>query len=108
MATHETCGETVLLGRYVGGDEGKDFQWDTVYGNERVPPFANRCQRGRCILIKLSHLIEGEAARKSAYHSKNLANDVRRRICSALQLLIQSEDELRDGEVLSGVGLCVH
>ena len=34
MTAYEGGPETILLGREMGGDEGKDFQWDAVYGNE--------------------------------------------------------------------------
>jgi hypothetical protein len=65
MPTNETGAEAIPMGRKMGfemgGDEGKDIQRDTVYGNERVPPFANSRQRGRGILIKLRNLVEGEA-----------------------------------------------
>jgi hypothetical protein len=62
MAAHGTGTETVLLGREVGGDEGKDIQRDAICASERVPPFANSRQRGRGLLIKLRHLIERDAA----------------------------------------------
>jgi hypothetical protein len=56
MAAYGAGAEKVLLGREMGGDEGKDIQWDTVYGNERVPPFANSRQRGRGLLVELGNL----------------------------------------------------
>ena len=46
MAAHERGTETVLLGREVGGDEGKDIQRDAVDVNEGVLPLADGRQRG--------------------------------------------------------------
>jgi len=64
MAAYESDAETVFLGVEMGGDEGKDIQWDAVYSDEGVPPFADSRQRGRGILVKLRNLIEGEAAKE--------------------------------------------
>jgi hypothetical protein len=44
MTTYKTGAETVLLGREMGGDEGKDIGWDAVYANKGVPPFADSHQ----------------------------------------------------------------
>jgi hypothetical protein len=60
MTTYKTGAETVLLGREMGGDEGKDIQRDAVYMNEGVPPLADSRQRGRGILVELRNLIDGE------------------------------------------------
>jgi hypothetical protein len=46
MTAHETGAEPVLVGREVGGDEGKDVHRDTVYANEGVFPLANSRQCG--------------------------------------------------------------
>jgi len=45
MTAYMTGVETVRLGIEVGGDEGKDIQRNAVDVNERVPPFADACQR---------------------------------------------------------------
>ena len=39
--THTTGTETVLLGTEVGGDEGKDIQWNAIDVSEGVPPFTD-------------------------------------------------------------------
>ena len=46
MTADESGAESVLLGRQVGGDEGKNVQWDAVDGSKRVLPFAYGYQRG--------------------------------------------------------------
>ena len=61
MTTNETEAETVVLGREMGGDEGKDIQRDAVDGNEGVPPLADGDQRGRDVLVELRKGIKGEA-----------------------------------------------
>ena len=61
MAAYEGGSEPVRLGGEMGGDEGKNLQRDAIYGNERVPPLADGCQRGRDIPVKLINLVEREA-----------------------------------------------
>ena len=58
---HEGGLKTVLLGREMGGDEGKDLHRDAVYGNEGIPPLADGRQRGRGIPVELRNPVEGEA-----------------------------------------------
>jgi hypothetical protein len=60
MATNKTGAEMVPLGREMGGDEGKDIDWDAVYANEGVPPFADSCQRCGGILGELRNVVKGE------------------------------------------------
>ena len=60
MATYKTGAETVPLGREMDGDKGKDIDWDAVYGNEGVPPFADSCQRCGGISGELRNVIKGE------------------------------------------------
>ena len=45
MTAYLTGFEKVLLGREVGGDEGKDVQRNAVDVGEGVLPFADACQR---------------------------------------------------------------
>jgi len=40
------------------GDEGKNIQRDTVYGNKRVPPLADTRQRSQSIPVELRNLIK--------------------------------------------------
>ena len=61
VTAYKSGAKTVLLRREKGGDDGKDIQWDTVYGSEGVPPLAGSRQRGRNVLVKLRDVIEGEA-----------------------------------------------
>ena len=62
MTAYETGTEAVLLGE-VGGDEGKNVQWEAVDGSERVPPFLNSQQCGRGVLIKPRDLIQSDATK---------------------------------------------
>ena len=59
MTAYESGLETILQ-KEMGGDQGKDVQRDTVYGNEGVPPLPDSRQRSRDILVELRNLIEGE------------------------------------------------
>ena len=56
--------EAVRLRREADGDEGEDIQWETVYGNERVLPFADIHQCGRNIPVDLRNIVEGEAGQR--------------------------------------------
>jgi hypothetical protein len=104
MSAHETGAKTILLGREMGRDEGKDIQRDSVYVNERVPPLANSRQCGRGILVELGNTIESEAMEEvsvsfSVEHLTSestviIFRNIQRRMCHVLQLLVQSEDEL--------------
>lgn len=91
----------------MGGDVGKDFKWDTVDGNERVPPFTDSCQRGRGIEIKSRNLIKGEPTEEvgELFSRTSMIFHIRRRIRSTLQLLAESEDELRNGQALPRMSL---
>ena len=51
MAADEGGEESVLLGRQVGGDEGKNVERDAVDGGKRVLPFADGCQCGRSVAV---------------------------------------------------------
>ena len=62
MTTHETGAEAFSLGREMGGNERKDIQWDSVYVDERVSPFANSGHRDGDIVIELGDIVEGESA----------------------------------------------
>ena len=62
MAADEGGEEPVLLGRQVGGDEGKNIERDAVDGGKRVLPFADGCQCGRSVPVELGNGIQGEAA----------------------------------------------
>ena len=53
MAAHESGTQPIVLGREVCRDEGKDIHWDAVDGGESVPPFADGCQCGRGVTVKL-------------------------------------------------------
>ena len=115
MSAYETSAKTVLLGREMGGDEGKNIQRDAVYVNEGVSPLADSRQRGRDILVKLGNAIEGEATEevsasflKTSREGTVIFRDVRRRICRVLQFFAQSEDKLGKRQALSGVGVRVH
>ena len=63
--------ETILLGRDMGGDEGKNLQRDAVYGNEGIPPLADGGQHGRCIPVELTNFAEGEAIEKISVPSSH-------------------------------------
>ena len=94
----------------MGGDEGKDFQRDAVYGNERVLPLADGRQRRRCIPVKLRNLVEGETTEQvSALPSPVMIfRNVPWRMDCVLQFLVESEDELGEGQALSRVSSRVH
>ena len=62
VAADESGAESVLLGRQVGGDEGKNVEWDAIDGSKRVPPFTDRCQCGRSVPVELRNGIQREAA----------------------------------------------
>src|SRR5882762_976503 len=62
MTAHKTCAETVLLGREVGGDEGKDVQRDAVDANERVLPLAESSKCSRKVPFELRNHVQGDAA----------------------------------------------
>ena len=64
MTAHKSSPETILLGREMGGDKGKDLRRDAVRANGGVPPLADGQQRGRCFQAESTNLIEGEVANK--------------------------------------------
>ena len=68
MTAYKTCTEVVLLGREIGGYKGKDVQREAVDANERVPPFANSCQRDCGVVIKLGDLIQSDAVKVSSMY----------------------------------------
>jgi hypothetical protein len=53
VAAYEGNTESIALRSEMGGDEGKDIHWDAVDGGESVPPFADGCQCGRGVTVKL-------------------------------------------------------
>lgn len=61
MTAHESGAETIFLKMEVGGDEGKDIQWDTVDGSKGVLPFTDGPECGRNIPLKLRDRVQGEA-----------------------------------------------
>ena len=61
MTADKSGAESVLLGREVGGDEGKNVEWDAVDGSKRVPPFAYGYQRGRSVPVELRNGVQSEA-----------------------------------------------
>ena len=67
MATYETDLKKVFARREMGGNEIKDLEWDAVYGNEGVIPFAYNPQCGRGILLKLRDLFKSETQRRSGW-----------------------------------------
>ena len=69
MTAHKAGTEAVLLRRKIGGDEGKDIQWDAVYRNEKVLPFTNARQRGRNIPVDLRNVVKSEAAEEVSVSS---------------------------------------
>ena len=94
----------------MGGDEGKDFQRDAVYGYERVLPLADGRQRRRCIPVKLRNLVEGETTEQSQCTARP-GDDLSQRTMGmdyVLQFLVESEDELRERQALPGVNSRVH
>jgi hypothetical protein len=111
MTTHKTGAKYLAVRREMGGDEGENVERNTVDRNKRVPPLADGCQCGRGVLIELRNRIRSETVPKlrSAWPLyTNGICDVRRRICHALQLFVQSEDELRNREAFAGVSMRVH
>ena len=65
MTAYITGTETVRLGMKMGGDKGKDVQWNTVDVDEGVPPLADVCRRSRNISVELRDIVEGEAVGKA-------------------------------------------
>ena len=61
MAAHESCTESITLGREMDGDEGKDIQRNAVDGGESVPPFADGFQCSCSVLVELRNCIQCEA-----------------------------------------------
>ena len=62
VAADKSGAESVPLGREVGGDKGKNVEWDAVDGSKRVLPFAYGYQRGRGVPVELRNGIQCEAA----------------------------------------------
>ena len=69
MAAYETGMEDVFLRREMGGYEGNDVQREAVDGGERVPPFANSCQRDCGVVVKLGDLIQNGPTREVSKYS---------------------------------------
>lgn len=49
MVTYKCEVNTILLGREMDEDEGKDLQQNAVDSNEGIPPLANNYQRSRIL-----------------------------------------------------------
>ena len=62
MSAYGTRPETTVVKRGIGGNEGQGVQRDVVYAKGWIPPFTDGRHCGRGILIKLTDLVEGEAA----------------------------------------------
>jgi len=92
----------------MGGDEGKDLRRDAVYVNEGVPPPADSRRRGRGTLVELRNLVGGEAIEEVSVSFPKTSRNLRQRIRYVLQLLVQSKDELRKRQTLSGVSSRTH
>jgi hypothetical protein len=95
----------------MGGDEGEDVERNAIDRGQRVLPFADSRQRGRGVLVELRNRIRSETVPKlwlAWPPYTNEIHNVRRRIRHALQLLVQSEDELRNREAFAGVSMHVH
>ena len=57
MTAHKTREETVLLGREVGGDEGKEIQRDAVDVSDGVLPFTDNSKYGRNFALEVRNLV---------------------------------------------------
>ena len=77
VSTDMSCAKTVPLRKEMGGNDGKDIQWDAVDWNERVPPFADSCQCARSIPVELRNTIKSEATEQVTmyYLMPDLANE---------------------------------
>ena len=62
MAAHESCTESIAVGREMSGDEGKDIQRNAVDRDESVPPFPDGYQRGCSVPVELRNGIQCETA----------------------------------------------
>jgi hypothetical protein len=61
MTAHESGPETVLLGREMGGDEGKDIQRDAVDGSEGVHPSTDNDKCGRNVAFESRNRVQAKA-----------------------------------------------
>jgi hypothetical protein len=99
MTTHGTEAKYITSRGEIGGDERENVERDAIERDERVPPLADSRQRGRGILIKLRNHIEGGTVPKWrlvwSLRVSGIRN-VQQRTRHALQLFVQSEDELRN------------
>ena len=64
MAAGKSGTESVLLGREMGGDQGKDIQRDAIYWSKGVDPLADSHQSSRGIPVELKNVIQGEPSRE--------------------------------------------
>ena len=60
MVAYKSGAEAVLLGREIGGDEGKDIRREAAYGNQRVYPFTDGRQCSRSTSVEFGNVIKGE------------------------------------------------
>ena len=97
LAFSETCTEAVLLGREVGGDEGKDVQRDAIDANKRVLPLADSGKWNRQILVKLRNRVRAQTKEVSVLplNSRVDFHNAPRGRPHTLQLLVQSKYQLR-------------
>ena len=97
MTAYGTEAKYITSRGEISGDEREDVERDAIDRDERVPPLADSRQRGRGVLIKLRNRVEGGTVPKwrlvRSLRVSGIRN-VRRRVRHALQLFVQSEDEL--------------
>ena len=62
VTAHESGTKSIILGREMGGDNGKDIHRDAIDKSEIVPPFPDSGQRCCSVLIKSGNGIQGVTA----------------------------------------------
>jgi hypothetical protein len=61
MTAHRTDEKYVTPRGEIGGDKSENVKRDAIDRDERVPPLADRRQRGRGVMVKLRNHIQSEA-----------------------------------------------
>ena len=56
MTAHKSDPEAITQGSEMRRNKAKDIQWETVNGDEEVPPLVDGCRSGRDIFGKLKKL----------------------------------------------------